>query len=137
MSFTQRARSRTAEVDRRNPWSTEPELPPDEGRTFAAPDFDARRALKELDHSTQFLIEELVAEIDGLRPLLVVEPSAEALYVAAVRRLAAAEQTALDLHDALTRLNEGTYGFCVTCTKRIPAARLELLPHTRSCVPCS
>ncbi|KAB1913996.1 MULTISPECIES: TraR/DksA C4-type zinc finger protein [unclassified Micromonospora] len=37
---------------------------------------------------------------------------------------------------ALTRLDEGTYGFCEGCTAPIPVERLEIFPSATSCVSC-
>ncbi|WP_405107548.1 TraR/DksA C4-type zinc finger protein [Micromonospora sp. NBC_01405] len=37
---------------------------------------------------------------------------------------------------ALTRLDEGTYGFCEGCTVPIPVERLEIYPSATSCVGC-
>lgn len=37
---------------------------------------------------------------------------------------------------ALTRLDEGTYGFCEGCTAPIPVERLEIFPSATSCVAC-
>ena len=38
---------------------------------------------------------------------------------------------------ALSRLDEGTYGTCSTCGRRIEAARLEALPATPHCLRCA
>ncbi|MFY9614545.1 MAG: TraR/DksA C4-type zinc finger protein [Candidatus Dormiibacterota bacterium] len=37
---------------------------------------------------------------------------------------------------ALVRLDDGTYGQCVTCGQPIPAERLEALPFAEQCVSC-
>ncbi len=37
---------------------------------------------------------------------------------------------------ALTRLDEGTYGFCEGCSAPIPVERLEIFPSATSCVSC-
>jgi DnaK suppressor protein len=37
---------------------------------------------------------------------------------------------------ALTRLEEGTYGFCEGCSAPIPVERLEIFPSATSCVSC-
>ena len=37
---------------------------------------------------------------------------------------------------ALQRLDDGTYGVCEECGKRIPQARLKVLPFATSCVQC-
>ncbi|OKI50788.1 TraR/DksA family transcriptional regulator [Micromonospora sp. CB01531] len=37
---------------------------------------------------------------------------------------------------ALSRLEEGTYGFCEGCSAPIPVERLEIFPSATSCVSC-
>ncbi|PSK62032.1 RNA polymerase-binding transcription factor DksA [Micromonospora sp. MH33] len=37
---------------------------------------------------------------------------------------------------ALTRLEEGTYGFCEGCSAPIPVERLGIFPSATSCVTC-
>ncbi|WP_433393494.1 TraR/DksA family transcriptional regulator [Micromonospora sp. KLBMP9576] len=37
---------------------------------------------------------------------------------------------------ALTRLEEGTYGFCEGCASAIPVERLEIFPSATTCVQC-
>ncbi|MFG0335273.1 MAG: TraR/DksA family transcriptional regulator [Maioricimonas sp. JB049] len=55
------------------------------------------------------------------------------------------EQNVLEeIHDALKRIDDGTYGLCEGCladgkshTKSsIPKTRLKVLPHARNCVEC-
>lgn len=41
------------------------------------------------------------------------------------------------LRAALRRLEQGTYGVCVTCEEPIAAARLEAMPHTTQCITCA
>lgn len=38
---------------------------------------------------------------------------------------------------ALQRLDEGTWGQCESCGKKIAAARMEALPTARFCVTCA
>lgn len=52
-----------------------------------------------------------------------------ALHIAATSALAEVEA-------ALARIAEGRYGACVTCARRIPADRLDVLPMTSLCMPC-
>ena len=42
-----------------------------------------------------------------------------------------------DVDAALSRIDEGTYGVCVTCGKPISEERLELLPATTVCASCA
>ena len=37
---------------------------------------------------------------------------------------------------ALARINEGSFGECVSCGKEINAKRLEAVPWTRHCIAC-
>ena len=39
-----------------------------------------------------------------------------------------------EVHDALRKLEEGTYGVCEACGRPIPAARLEAKPSARFCL---
>jgi RNA polymerase-binding transcription factor DksA len=38
---------------------------------------------------------------------------------------------------ALKRLDDGTYGICVTCDEPIAPARLEALPYALQCIKCA
>jgi RNA polymerase-binding transcription factor DksA len=49
---------------------------------------------------------------------------------------ATARQTVDDIERALIRIDNGTYGLCVTCGDRIPLARLEVIPWAEQCVKC-
>ncbi|MBI3099290.1 MAG: TraR/DksA C4-type zinc finger protein [Planctomycetes bacterium] len=40
------------------------------------------------------------------------------------------------IDEALTRLEEGTYGICEACSKVIPAERLKIVPYARLCITC-
>ncbi len=41
------------------------------------------------------------------------------------------------LHAALLRLDEGTYGLCARCGKAIAPARLAATPEITSCIACA
>jgi DnaK suppressor protein len=40
------------------------------------------------------------------------------------------------IDEALTRIDEGTYGICSGCKKPIPATRLKAIPQTVTCMKC-
>jgi RNA polymerase-binding transcription factor DksA len=44
---------------------------------------------------------------------------------------------AQELEQALQRLDQGTYGVCERCGKRINPDRLAVLPDTKICVSCA
>ena len=48
-----------------------------------------------------------------------------------------ADQAVADIHWALDRLANGTYGTCDLCEDQIPQERLDAIPYARWCVPCS
>lgn len=51
--------------------------------------------------------------------------------------LAANERELLtQVSQALARIEDGTYGACLTCTKPIPATRLKAIPHAKLCLKC-
>ncbi|MBO3084958.1 TraR/DksA family transcriptional regulator [Cellulomonas fengjieae] len=41
------------------------------------------------------------------------------------------------IEDALTRIDDGTYGICAQCGDPIPAGRLEVRPTATTCVACA
>jgi len=41
------------------------------------------------------------------------------------------------IEEAVTRIEEGSYGICAECGNSIPVARLDALPYTKLCVDCS
>ncbi|GAB4057201.1 TraR/DksA family transcriptional regulator [Catellatospora paridis] len=50
--------------------------------------------------------------------------------------LAGTRQSLADTVAALRRIEQGRYGACEVCAAAIPLARLDLLPHARTCVAC-
>ena len=41
-----------------------------------------------------------------------------------------------DIDDALHKIDEGVYGTCEGCTKKIPKGRLKAVPYARMCIHC-
>ena len=41
-----------------------------------------------------------------------------------------------EIDKALKRIDEGTYGLCESCRRKIPKTRLKALPFARVCVQC-
>ena len=46
------------------------------------------------------------------------------------------EHVLADIHAALKRIEEGTYGICTNCGKPIAVERLEALPWATLCIDC-
>jgi RNA polymerase-binding protein DksA len=40
------------------------------------------------------------------------------------------------IESALTRIQQGKYGLCMKCGKRIPKDRLEAIPYALMCIEC-
>jgi RNA polymerase-binding protein DksA len=41
-----------------------------------------------------------------------------------------------EIEEALERIEDGSFGICESCEKRIPEERLRAIPYARMCVPC-
>lgn len=42
----------------------------------------------------------------------------------------------LEIEHALEKMDDGTFGICETCQKKIKKGRLEAIPYTRYCISC-
>ncbi len=135
MSTINGATARSARGSR-NSSPPEPMLRPHAGETVLIDKAAVEEQLNQLLGDAIGLTGELNAELDSLRPVLVREPSTETSYIAAMHRLDAAKQTAAEVRAALERLDDGSYGYCVTCLEPIPAGRLALRPQSAHCVKC-
>ena len=40
------------------------------------------------------------------------------------------------IDSAITRIEQGKYGICMKCGKKIPQARLEAIPYALMCIEC-
>jgi DnaK suppressor protein len=45
-------------------------------------------------------------------------------------------QTLALVNEALARLKDGTYGYCVECQQEVQPKRLEAVPWARHCIEC-
>ena len=53
------------------------------------------------------------------------------------RELVIAQAVLAEVEAALSRLDDGTYGWCVRCAEPIGVARLHVAPRTRFCIDCA
>ncbi len=86
----------------------------------------------DLEHLHQRL-----AHHEAVLELLVQDPSADATERHRMRQ--AAEQDLRSIEEtnrAVASIDDGTYGTCTGCGRRIPFERLEALPTTQRCVAC-
>jgi RNA polymerase-binding transcription factor DksA len=65
------------------------------------------------------------------------DPSADADGASALLLIQQAEERYWEVEQALARLDNGTYGYCVNCGARIGLERLQALPATPTCIACS
>ena len=51
--------------------------------------------------------------------------------------IASAEQEIVyEIDEALKRIDEGKYGRCLVCDKKIPVRRLKAVPYAKHCIQC-
>lgn len=96
------------------------------------------KLLRERDQYLHALIEELAAAQNHPRQSQI-EDMAEAKEGDEVlhgREMAAREELA-EVHKALGRLEEGSYGLCLECGEAISPERLEAVPYTSLCKQCA
>ncbi|MCX5693049.1 MAG: TraR/DksA family transcriptional regulator [Candidatus Omnitrophica bacterium] len=41
-----------------------------------------------------------------------------------------------EIDDALKRMEEGKFGLCISCSKKIPQKRLSAVPYAKYCIQC-
>ena len=46
------------------------------------------------------------------------------------------QEIVYEIDEALKRIDEGVYGVCISCSKKIPAKRLTALPYVKYCIQC-
>ena len=51
--------------------------------------------------------------------------------------LSAEDQLGYEVHEALERINAGTFGRCEDCERVIGRQRLDQVPYARYCAPCA
>jgi RNA polymerase-binding protein DksA len=90
------------------------------------------------------IIENLVASnedfkeiVEGMDPKDLADIASDDIDRKMIEALGSQDLKRLKLIDsALTRIQQGKYGLCVKCGKRIPAERLEAIPYALMCIEC-
>jgi RNA polymerase-binding transcription factor DksA len=81
------------------------------------------------------LVEHRRARADQIEALLLLaEGGADAVDR---REFVVARAVLADIDAALSRLDDGTYGWCVRCADAIGLPRLQVAPRTRFCIDCA
>ena len=92
------------------------------------------------DCEKKFITEQLVENSTSMRihicnELLVIHISSS--LWPAEQRLNRRIEDLITFHEFKSRqFEEGEYGICVICRKKIPRERLEVVPHTQHCASC-
>lgn len=95
---------------------------------------DVTRAAPHPDEVRQRLEHARTARLAQLQALNETEHSSDEHLVSAQK--AAMERVLEEIEEAFARIEDGTYGTCLSCARPVPAERLEILPYTRYCVAC-
>ena len=65
------------------------------------------------------------------------DPAPDSAGAAAFMLSERADRRLWEVEQALARIRDGTYGYCVGCGAGIPLERLRVVPATANCVACS
>jgi RNA polymerase-binding protein DksA len=75
--------------------------------------------------------------VEGMDPKDLADVASDDIDRKMIEALGSQELKRLKLIDsALTRIQQGKYGLCVKCGKRIPQDRLEAIPYALMCIEC-
>ncbi|MDR1596960.1 MAG: TraR/DksA family transcriptional regulator [Treponema sp.] len=75
--------------------------------------------------------------VEGMDPKDLADIASDDIDRKMIEALGSQDLKRLKLIDsALTRIQQGKYGLCVKCGKRIPQERLEAIPYALMCVEC-
>jgi RNA polymerase-binding protein DksA len=75
--------------------------------------------------------------VDGMDPKDVADIASDDIDRKMIEAIGSQDLKRLKLIDsALTRIQQGKYGLCIKCSKRIPQDRLEAIPYALMCIEC-
>ena len=75
--------------------------------------------------------------VEAMDPKDLADVAADDIDRKMIEALGSQELKRLQLIDsALTRIQQGKYGSCIKCNKKIPQARLEAIPYALMCIDC-
>jgi RNA polymerase-binding protein DksA len=75
--------------------------------------------------------------VEGMDPKDLADIASDDIDRKMIEALGSQELKRLKLIDsALTRIEQGKYGLCMKCGKRIPQDRLEAIPYALMCIEC-
>ena len=75
--------------------------------------------------------------VEGMDPKDLADSASDDIDRKMIEAIGSQELKRLKLIDsALTRIQQGKYGLCMKCGKRIPQDRLEAIPYALMCIEC-
>ncbi|MDR1443275.1 MAG: TraR/DksA family transcriptional regulator [Treponema sp.] len=75
--------------------------------------------------------------VEGMDPKDLADIASDDIDRKMIEAIGSQELKRLRLIDsALTRIQQGKYGLCIKCGKRIPQERLEAIPYALMCIEC-
>jgi RNA polymerase-binding protein DksA len=75
--------------------------------------------------------------VEGMDPKDVADIASDDIDRKMIEALGSQELKRLKgIDSALTRIEQGKYGLCMKCGKRIPQDRLEAIPYALMCIEC-
>jgi RNA polymerase-binding protein DksA len=75
--------------------------------------------------------------VEGMDPKDLADIASDDIDRKMIEAIGSQELKRLRLIDsALTRVQQGKYGLCIKCGKRIPQERLEAIPYALMCIEC-
>jgi len=81
--------------------------------------------------------EDFKSIVDAMDPKDLADVASDDIDRKMIEAIGAQELKRLRMIDsALTRIQQGKYGQCIKCNKKIPQPRLETIPYALMCVEC-
>jgi len=75
--------------------------------------------------------------VEGMDPKDLADIASDDIDRKMIEAIGSQESKRLKLIDsALTRIQQGKYGLCMKCGKKIPKDRLEAIPYALMCIEC-
>ncbi|GHE65462.1 hypothetical protein GCM10014715_18850 [Streptomyces spiralis] len=115
-------------IDARDPHLTPVDLTPED-----------LAGLRENLHEQRLFRQEQLREITAAAPArtdALRQRQAASQVEVSVKLAASARMVLADVEAALTRMDDGSYGYCHLCRRPIARERLEIVPQARYCARC-
>ncbi len=75
--------------------------------------------------------------VDGMRAQDVIDIASDVVDSRMLETMSTKDSNRLTaINNALTRIEQGKYGLCLKCGKKIPQERLAALPYAALCINC-